>query len=67
MLTEDETKVMEGNDKEYSIIIESEEDSISSNSETEIIPNNLKGKFLNKAIASYKSKYRQYIEQRKAE
>ena len=56
MLTEDETKVMEGNDKEYSIIIESEEDSISSEDEIEMISGNLKGKFLNEAIAFYKAK-----------
>jgi len=46
-------------------MIDSEEDSISSEGEIEMISENLKGKFLDKAIASYKAKYRQYIEQRK--
>jgi len=51
----------------YPIIVESEEDSTSSDSETEMIPDNLKGKFLDEVIALYKNKCCQYIEQKKAE
>ena len=56
-LTEDDiTEAMEGDNKSHLILIESEEDSISSDGETEIIPKNLKRKFLDEAIASYKAK-----------
>ena len=48
-------------------MIESEEESTSSDEDTTLIPNQLKGKFLDDAIASYKAKCQQYIEQRKAE
>jgi len=43
-------------------MIESEKDSILSNSKTKMIPENLKGKFLDEVIASYKNKCKQYIE-----
>ncbi len=67
-LTEDNiTETMEGDDKSHPIMIESEEESTSSDKDTTLIPNQLKGKFLDDAIASYKAKCRQYIEQRKAE
>ncbi len=67
-LTEDDiTEVMDGDDESHPIMIESEEKSTSSDEETTLIPNQLKGKFLDDAIASYKAKCRQYIEQRKAE
>ncbi len=67
-LTEDDiTEAMEGDNKSHLIIIESEKDSISSDEDTSLIPNQLKSKFLDDAIASYKAKCWQYIEQRKAE
>jgi len=59
------TEALENDDESHPIMIDSEEDSISSEGEIEMISENLKGKFLDKAIASYKAKYRQYIEQRK--
>ena len=58
---------MDGDDESRPIMIESEKDSTSSDEDTTLIPNQLKGKFLDNAIASYKAKCRQYIEQRKAE
>ncbi len=62
-LTEDDiTEAMDGDDESRPIMIESEEESISSDEETTLIPNHLKGKFLDDAIASYKAKCRQYIE-----
>ncbi len=62
-LTEDNiTEVIEGDDKGHPIMIESEKDSILSNSKTKMIPENLKGKFLDEVIASYKNKCKQYIE-----
>src|SRR6266540_7452046 len=67
-LTEDDsTEAMDGDNESHPIMIDSEEESISSNEETTLIPNQLKGKFLDDAIASYKAKCKQYIEQRKAE
>src|SRR6266496_5246121 len=67
-LTEDDiTEVMDGDDESRPIMIDSEEESTSLDEDTTLIPNQLKGKFLDDAIASYKAKCRQYIEQRKAE
>src|SRR6266540_186186 len=67
-LTENDiTEALDGNDESYSIMIESEEESTSSDKNTSLIPSQLKRKFLDNAIASYKAKYRQYIEQRKVE
>ena len=67
-ITEDDiTEALEGDDESHPIMIESEEESTSSDEETILIPSRLKGQFLDNAIASYKAKYRQYIEQRKAE
>ncbi len=67
-LTEDNiTEAIEGDDKSHPIMIESEKESTSSDENTSLIPSQLKGKFLNDTIASYKAKCRQYIEQRKAE
>src|SRR6266498_5352006 len=67
-LTEDDlTEAMDGDDKSHPIMIESEDESTSSNEDTTLIPSQLKGKFLDDAIAFYKAKCRQYIEQRKAE
>jgi len=68
ILTEDDiTKAFEGDDESHPIMIESEEESTSSDKDTTLIPSQLKGKFLDNAIASYKAKCCQYIEQRKAE
>src|SRR6266540_3385246 len=58
---------IEGDDESHPIMIESEEESTSSDEDTILIPSQLKGKFLDDAIASYKVKCQQYIEQRKAE
>ncbi len=67
-LTEDDiTEVMNGDNESHPILIESEEKSTLSDEDTTLIPNQLKGKFLDDVIASYKAKCRQYIEQRKAE
>ncbi len=61
--TEDDiTEAMDGDDKSHSIMIESEEENTSSDENTTLIPSQLKGKFLDDAIASYKAKCRQYIE-----
>src|SRR6266511_5489388 len=47
ILTEDDiTEAMDGNDKSHPIMIKSEEESISSNENTILIPSQLKGKFL---------------------
>ncbi len=68
ILTEDDvTEAMDGDDESHPITIESEEKSTSSDEDMTLIPSQLKGKFLDDAIASYKAKCRQYIEQRKAE
>ncbi len=64
---DDVTEAMDGDDESRPIMIDSEEESTSSDEDTTLIPNQLKGKFLDDAIASYKTKCRQYIEQRKAE
>ncbi len=66
-ITEDDiTEVLE-DDESHPIMIESEERNTSSDNEMEVISRNLKGKFLDEAITSYKVKCHQYIEQRKAE
>src|SRR6266498_5001561 len=49
---EDVTEAMDGDDESCPIMIESEEKSTSSNEDTTLIPNQLKGKFLDNAIAS---------------
>ncbi len=67
-LTEDDiAEAMEGDDESHPIMIESEDGSTLSDEDITLIPSQLKGKFLDDAIASYKAKYKQYIEQRKAE
>ncbi len=67
-ITEDDvTKTLKDDDKSHPIMIESEEESISLDENTSLIPNQLKEKFLDDAIASYKAKCRQYIKQKKAE
>jgi len=56
-LTEDDiTEAIEGDDESHPIMIESEEKSTSSEEDASLIPNKLKGKFLDDAIASYKAK-----------
>src|SRR6266542_3201137 len=67
-ITDDDiTEAMDGDDESRPIMINSEERSNSSDEDTTLIPNQLKEKFLDDAIASYKAKCKQYIEQRKAE
>ncbi len=67
-LTEDDiTEALEGDDESHPIMIESEEENTSSDENTTLILSRLKGQYFDKAIASYKAKCRQYIEQRKAE
>src|SRR6266542_6972606 len=61
---DDITEALESDDESHPIMIESEEKSTSSDEDTTLIPNQLKGKFLDDVIASYKAKCRQYIEQR---
>src|SRR6266498_6139375 len=67
LMEDDITEVLKGDDESHPIMIESEEESILSNEDTRLIPSQLKSQFLDDAIASYKAKCRQYIEQRKAE
>ncbi len=56
-LTEDDiTEAMDGDDESCSIMIELEEESTSSDENTTLISSQLKGKFLDDAIASYKAK-----------
>src|SRR6266511_1177139 len=67
-LTEDDMiEAIDGDNESRLIMINSEEESTSFEEETTLIPNQLKGKFLDDAIASYKAKCKQYIEKRKAE
>jgi len=56
-LTEDDiTEALKGDNESHPIMIESEEESTSSDEDTSLIPNQLKEKFLDDAIASYKAK-----------
>ncbi len=56
-LTEDDiTEALDGDDESHPIMIESEEESTLLDEDTTLIPNQLKGKFLDEAIASYKAK-----------
>ncbi len=56
-LTEDDiTEAMDGDDKSHPIMIELEEESTLSDENMTLIPTQLKGKFLDDAIASYKAK-----------
>src|SRR6266498_3721592 len=61
LIENDITKAIEDDNEEHSIMIELEKDGISLNSKIEIISDNLKGKFLDEAIAFYKNKCKQYI------
>ena len=67
LIEDDITEAMDGDDESHPIMIESEEENTSSDEKTTLISNQLKGKFLDDAIASYKAKCWQYIEQKKAE
>src|SRR6266511_2662474 len=56
-LTENDIiEAIDGDDESHPIIIESEKESTLSDEDTTLIPNQLKGKFLDDAIASYKAK-----------
>src|SRR6266498_1650075 len=56
-LTEDDmTEAIDGDDKSHPIMISSEEENTSLDEDTTLIPSQLKGKFLDDAIASYKAK-----------
>ncbi len=62
-LTKDDiTEAMDEDDESHPIMIKSEEESTSSDEDMTLIPSQLKGKFLDDAIAAYKAKCRQYIE-----
>src|SRR6266511_1863138 len=56
LIEDDNTEVLNGDDESHPIMIESEEESTSSDENTTLIPSQLKGKFLDDAIASYKAK-----------
>ena len=66
LIEDDITEALEGDDESHPIMIESEEESTSSDEDNRLISSRLKGQYLDEAIASYKAKCRQYIEQRKA-
>ncbi len=55
-LTEDDIEALKGDDESHPIMIKSKEKSISSYEDTTLIPSQLKGQFLDDAIASYKIK-----------
>jgi len=56
-LTKDDiTEALDGDDESHLIMVDSEEESTSSDEDTTLIPNQLKGKFLDDAIAFYKAK-----------
>ncbi len=55
-LTEDDTEALEGDDESHPIMIESEEESTLSDEGATLISSQLKGQFLDDAIASYKAK-----------
>ncbi len=58
LIEDDITEVMEGDDESHLIMIELAEKSTSSDENTSLIPNQLKNKFLDDTIASYKAKYK---------
>ncbi len=55
-LIENDTEALEGDDESHPIMIESKEKSTSSDKDATLIPSQLKGQFLDDAIASYKAK-----------
>ena len=56
LIEDDITEVLDGDDESHPITIESGEESTLSDEDMTLIPNQLKGKFLDDAIASYKAK-----------
>ncbi len=62
LIEDDITEAIERDDEGYPITIKLKESNTSSDSKTEMIADNLKGKFLDETIAFYKNKCRQYIE-----
>ena len=56
LMEDDIIKAMEGDDESHPIMVESKEESTSSDEDISLIPSQLKGKFLDDAIASYKAK-----------
>ncbi len=56
LMEDDITEILKGDDESYPIMIELEDDSTLSDEDTTLIPSQLKGKFLDNAIASYKAK-----------
>ncbi len=56
LMEDDITEALDGDDESHPIMIESEEESTSSDEDTTLIPSQLKGKFLDDTIASYKAK-----------
>src|SRR6266498_1449402 len=58
LIEDNNTEVMNGDDESHPIMIDAEKKSTSSDEDTTLIPTQLKGKFLDDAIASYKAKCR---------
>ena len=67
LIEDDITEALKGDNESYPIMIESEEESTSSDKDITLIPSWLKGQYFDEVIASYKIKCKQYIEQKKAE
>ncbi len=59
---DDITEVLKDDDKSHPIMIELEKESTLSDEDTSLIPNQLKEKFFDNTIESYKVKCKQYIE-----
>ncbi len=49
-------EALKSDDEGHSIMIKSEEESTSSDKDTELIPSQLKGQYLDEAIVAYKAK-----------
>ena len=62
LIEDDIAEALKGDDESRFIMIESEKKNTSLDNEMEMIPSNLKDKFLDEAITSYKAKCHQYIE-----
>jgi|SRR6266540_539489 len=56
LIEDNGTEALKGDDESHLIMIKSEGESTSSDEDTSLIPSQLKGKFLNDAIESYKAK-----------
>ncbi len=61
LIEDDITEALKEDDENHPIMIESKENSTSSDEDTKLIPSKLKDQYLDEAIAFYKNKYRQYI------